>query len=230
MRAAGLIATVLLSLCSSATIADFRLSTSGDPSFGSAAPVLAARGLRFGGLPQAAARPPRLRPADLPGASDVPVPLHPRPAPPRVDYSTRWLDTLPVAGGDEEFHCLAEALYFEARGETVRGQFAVAEVILNRVDSPAYPDTICGVVHQGTGRRHQCQFSYTCDGVPETIAEPRAWERVAKVARVMIDGAPRPLTGEATHYHTNAVRPSWASRLDRTAEIGTHRFYRHPRS
>jgi len=138
------------------------------------------------------------------------------------------IDALPTARGDAEWECLAEALYFEARGETVEGQFAVAEVILNRVDAPAFPDTVCGVVNQGTGARYQCQFTYTCDGAAEVIHEPRAHDRVGKVARIMLDGAPRELTDGATYYHTKAVNPRWARRFDRTTTIGVHHFYTDP--
>ena len=147
-----------------------------------------------------------------------------------VNYNRKWLDQQPAADGGAEWECLAEALYFEARGESVKGQFAVAEVILNRVKSSYYPDTVCGVINQGTGKKYQCQFTYTCDGNPERISEPRAFERVGKVARLMLDGAPKVLTGGATHYHTVAVRPSWARKFAKTASIGVHHFYRRPRS
>ena len=145
-----------------------------------------------------------------------------------IVYDRGFLAALPVAEGDAQWQCLSEALYFEARGESVRGMFAVGEVILNRVDSGAYPDSLCGVINQGTGRRYACQFTYTCDGRPETIGEPRSWERVGKVARLLMDGAPRVLTGGATHYHTKSVNPSWAQRFPRTATIGYHHFYRQP--
>ena len=150
--------------------------------------------------------------------------------PARIEYSKSWLASLPKAEGGREWRCLAEALYFEARGESVKGQFAVAEVILNRVASPLYPDTVCGVVHQGTGRHLQCQFTYTCDGRSDAIRERRAFEEVGKVARLMLGGAPRVLTGGATHYHTHAVNPRWSRKFPRTARIGAHLFYRQPRS
>lgn len=145
---------------------------------------------------------------------------------PIVEYTRRWLSKQPRATGDDQWACLAEALYFEARGETVEGQFAVAEVILNRVDSPAFPNSICGVIHQGTGKRYACQFTYTCDGYEEVIAEPRAYQRVAKVAAAMVAGAPRALTDGATYYHTKHVTPRWAKRFAMTASIGVHQFYR----
>ncbi|TMV12958.1 cell wall hydrolase [Arenibacterium halophilum] len=147
--------------------------------------------------------------------------------PKSFSYSADWLDNQPKAKGDDQFRCLAEALYFEARGETVKGQFAVAEVIMNRVKSARFPATPCGVVKQGTGRRYQCQFTYTCDGYKDVIAEKKAYERVAKVARAVMDGTFGALTGGATHYHTTAVRPKWARVYQKTARIGVHVFYRH---
>jgi len=151
------------------------------------------------------------------------------PAAGQLSYSRDWLDQQPRPKlTDAEMRCLSEALYFEARGETLRGQFAVAEVILNRVDSALYPDTICGVIHQGTGRKYQCQFTYTCDGIPDVINEKAAFDISAKVAGIMASGAPRALTEGATHYHTTAVKPNWSRKFPRTATIGVHHFYRHP--
>lgn len=144
-----------------------------------------------------------------------------------VSYSRDWLAKNSVAKGGKQWRCLAEALYFEARGESVKGQFAVAEVIMNRVDSGRFPDTVCGVINQGTGRKYQCQFTYTCDGHKEVIAEPAAFKQVGRVAHLMVNGAERPLTKGATHYHTRAVRPKWSKTYPRTATIGVHHFYRH---
>jgi len=147
----------------------------------------------------------------------------------RVEYSRQWLAGLDAPEIDDSgLECLTEALYFEARGESVKGQFAVAEVILNRVASPAYPDDVCGVITQGTGRKYQCQFTYTCDGHPERIHEPAAYEQVSKVAYVSLSGVAEPLTDGATHYHTKHVSPSWARKFPRTATIGVHHFYRQP--
>lgn len=143
-------------------------------------------------------------------------------------FSEGRIAALPAAAGGTSWSCLAEALYFEARGENVKGLAAVAEVILNRVDDRRYPNSVCGVIKQGTGQRFRCQFTYTCDGRPETITETRAYERVGKIARIMIDGAPRALTQGATHYHTKAVRPKWSRVFARTATIGFHHFYRQP--
>jgi spore germination cell wall hydrolase CwlJ-like protein len=151
-----------------------------------------------------------------------------KPAADPVRYDPDWLESLPAAKGGEPWKCLTEALYFEARGEGVKGQFAVAEVILNRVASPLYPDTVCGVVHQGAGGLHQCQFSYMCDGRKEIITERSSYARLGKIARLMLDGAPRSLTGGATHYHSAGVHPRWARQFLQTASIGEHLFYRQP--
>jgi hypothetical protein len=146
-----------------------------------------------------------------------------------VDFSRQWLAGLDAPDLDDAgLKCLAEALYFEARGESVKGQFAVAEVILNRVSSPAYPNDVCGVINQGTGRKYQCQFTYTCDGHPEKVHEPAAYEQVSKVAYVSLSGVAEQLTEGATHYHTKHVSPSWARKFPRTATIGVHHFYRQP--
>lgn len=146
-----------------------------------------------------------------------------------IQYSRAWIDTMPaVKSEDAQWQCLTQALYFEARGESVKGQFAVAEVILNRVDHSYYPNDACAVIRQGTGRKFQCQFTFTCDGIKEVVSEPAAYDRVGKVAKLMIDGAERPLTSGATHYHTKAVSPSWSRKFKRTATIGVHHFYRQP--
>ncbi|MBO6852991.1 MAG: cell wall hydrolase [Marivivens sp.] len=156
-------------------------------------------------------------------------------APPRADgsatefpYDRAFLAEMPRADGGPQWECLTEALYFEARGESIPGMFAVGEVILNRVESASFPDTVCRVVNQGTGRKFACQFTYTCDGRLETVSEPKAWVLVGKVARLLMDGAETELTEGATHYHANWVSPSWSRRFARTATIGVHHFYRMP--
>ncbi|MER5172801.1 cell wall hydrolase [Thioclava sp. GXIMD2076] len=137
-----------------------------------------------------------------------------------------WLAAQPAAQGGAQFDCLAQVIYHEARGESLKGQQAVAEVVLNRVDDPAFPNTVCGVVHQGTKRA--CQFSWTCDGKSDAIANRASYARVAKVARAMMDGAPRSLTDGATFFHTPAVRPAWSKRFVKTTRVGSHIFYRKP--
>jgi spore germination cell wall hydrolase CwlJ-like protein len=143
-----------------------------------------------------------------------------------VEFTRNWLAEQPKASGGEQWKCLSEALYFEARGETVKGQFAVAEVILNRVKSARFPGSLCSVINQGTGKKYQCQFTYTCDGYAEVIAEPRAYTQVGKIARAVLDGKVPTLTDGATYYHTTAVKPRWSRAFTRTAHIGVHLFYR----
>ncbi|MGH1577437.1 cell wall hydrolase [Planktotalea sp.] len=145
-----------------------------------------------------------------------------------IEYTRSFLDGLPAATGGKHLTCLSEALYFEARGETVKGQFAVAEVIMNRVASKRYPDNVCAVINQGTGRKFACQFTYTCDGRKEVINEKAAYVRLRKIAKLMLTDMPKPLTKGATHYHTKAVSPKWSRVFPRTATIGVHHFYREP--
>ena len=145
--------------------------------------------------------------------------------PTEIEYTDAFLASLPVPTGDKQWDCMRKALYFEARGETVPGQFAVAEVILNRVDSPNYPKSICGVVNaSGHGA---CAFSWVCDGYSNAMREPVAIDRAGRIARLMMDGAPRSLTMGATYFHTRAVRPN-LGRVIQTASIGAHVFFRSP--
>ncbi len=126
-----------------------------------------------------------------------------------------------------DLECLAIAIYFEARGEPERGQAAVAQVVLNRVDSDAYPDSVCGVVYQNQHRRNACQFSFACDGRAETIHEKRAWSKARTIADNVANGREALAeVGTATHYHARHVRPSWAKRMRRVGLIGRHIFYR----
>ena len=145
-----------------------------------------------------------------------------------VPWTDAWLASLDMPDADDTvpLECLTEAIYFEARGEPVRGQFAVAEVILNRVVSREFPDDVCAVVNQGTGEKFRCQFSYTCDGLPERISDRSSWGRAEKIAALALTGeVPLNLTEGAMYYHTKAVAPYWSDLFDLTTEIGAHRFY-----
>lgn len=143
-----------------------------------------------------------------------------------LQYTDSFLATLPVAEGGPEWDCLRKAIYFEARGEGVKGEFAVAEVVLNRVDSPLYPSSICGVVEQaGKGA---CAFSWVCDGYSDEMRDQVSADRAGRIAWAMLNGAPRLLTHGATFFHTSHVRPDWAADVVKTAAIGSHLFYRHP--
>jgi Cell Wall Hydrolase len=123
--------------------------------------------------------------------------------------------------------CLAEAIYFESRGEAVRGQMAVAQVVMNRVFSGKYPDTVCGVVYQNKYRHLACQFTFACDNTPDVIREPEMWERAKKIAKATLDGQIwLPEVGKSTHYHAYWVRPSWVAEMKKLYRFGVHTFYR----
>jgi spore germination cell wall hydrolase CwlJ-like protein len=125
-----------------------------------------------------------------------------------------------------EENCLARAVYFEARSETELGQLAVAKVILNRVKDPNYPNTICGVVYQGSSSRNSCQFSFACDGLPDDVRQPAAWANAKRIAQKAIAGdASVGAIGTATNYHADYVNPSWARSMKRLIKIGHHIFY-----
>ena len=129
-----------------------------------------------------------------------------------------------------EEKCLANAIYFEARGEPTRGQIAVAQVVMNRVFSGYYPNSVCGVVYQNAHRHMACQFSFACDGIPDRITEPAAWERATRIAHDTLDGKYwLPEVGKATHYHAKWVHPFWVREMHKLDRIGVHTFYR-PRS
>jgi spore germination cell wall hydrolase CwlJ-like protein len=123
--------------------------------------------------------------------------------------------------------CLADAIYFESRGEQVRGQMAVAQVVMNRAFSGYYPNNVCGVVYQNAHRRLACQFTFACDGIPDVIKEPDMWEQAKRIAKDTLDGKFwLPEVGKATHYHASWVRPSWVREMQKLQKLGVHTFYR----
>ncbi len=128
----------------------------------------------------------------------------------------------------EERTCLAQAIYYEARSEPRIGQLAVADVVLNRVANRLYPNTICGVVFQGSERRTGCEFSFTCDGAMQARLNQRKWKASEDLAGVILAGLYAPVSRDATHYHANYVTPYWAEKLTPTATVGTHKFYKFP--
>lgn len=131
---------------------------------------------------------------------------------------------------DRELWCMATAIYFEARGESYRGQVAVAQVVMNRTKDHRYPDTICGVVFQNQHKRNACQFSFACDGIPEVVNERKPWEQAEDIAAKVTSGALYLAeVGDATHYHATYVRPAWAPRMDKVTQIGLHVFYKFKR-
>jgi spore germination cell wall hydrolase CwlJ-like protein len=123
--------------------------------------------------------------------------------------------------------CLAEAVYFEARGEAVRGQIAVAQVVMNRVFSGFYPTTVCGVVYQNKYHHMACQFTFACDKVADVVREPDMWDRAKRIAKAMLDGELwLPEVGKSTHYHAYWVHPSWVAEMKKMYKFGVHTFYR----
>jgi spore germination cell wall hydrolase CwlJ-like protein len=134
---------------------------------------------------------------------------------------------LSAKGRAREETCLAEAIYFEARGETLRGQIAVAQVVMNRVFTRFYPGTVCGVVYQNVHRRNACQFSFACDGKRKVIKDRYAWSVAKYVAALTIDGKVwEPDIAKATHYHATWVDPWWVGTMHKMASHGVHIFYR----
>lgn len=122
--------------------------------------------------------------------------------------------------------CLAMAIYYEAASESVDGQRAVAQVVLNRVRHPSWPDNVCGVVFQGSERTTGCQFSFTCDGSLRRQPQASAMARARAIARAALGGYVFDAVGLATHYHRTDIYPYWASSLHTVTTIGLHRFYR----
>ena len=143
-------------------------------------------------------------------------------------FSFSVLDTLPMPKVTSELRCLAEAIYFEARGEPLNGQYAVGEVIINRSLSQLFPNSICSVISEGSGKRNACQFSYNCDGKLEIITEKDIYNRILKLSRLLLEPSARVLTDGATFFHAKAVNPSWAKKFKKTKEIGQHIFYKTP--
>ena len=147
-----------------------------------------------------------------------------RPAP--VMAINPWLPDFEPEVFDETLDCLALNVYHEARSEPEKGQVAVAAVILNRVKSGLFPDSVCRVVKQGGDRRHNCQFSWWCDGKKDSPTEEEAWEDARRVAWKTLMGLSEDPTHGALYYHATRVKPSWAQSFTRTARIGHHVFYK----
>lgn len=129
--------------------------------------------------------------------------------------------------GRTALRCLTQAVYYEAAYEPLQGRRAVAQVVLNRMRHPAFPNSVCGVVYQGVNRP-VCQFSFTCDGSLNRRPDPTKWAEAQMVARDALNGYVEERVGYSTHYHANYVSPYWAPKLLKIARIGAHIFYRWP--
>jgi spore germination cell wall hydrolase CwlJ-like protein len=172
-------------------------------------------------------------PAAAPGSSSLfDAVLHPTGrdfVPPIGEKDHSWAASILPASSftEKEQTCLAKGIYFEARGESEKGQAAVAQVILNRVRNPAYPKSICGVVYQNQDWKNRCQFSFACDGIKDVIWSKRAYGTAKRIAGETTRGETwLPEVGSATHYHATYVKPRWAATMQKVDKIGLHIFYR----
>ena len=149
--------------------------------------------------------------------------------PPIVDGDHAWMSKPlpPEVFSAKEQKCLATGIYFEARGESLRGQAAVAQVVLNRVRNPAYPSTICGVVYQNQHLKNRCQFSFACDGKKDVINNKKAYKTAEDIAMAVTAGKIfLPEVASSTHYYAQYVSPGWARSMEKMKKIGLHIFYR----
>ena len=175
-------------------------------------------------LPDIGAASPIVAPADVAVTiplSEVPLPRAAPPIPPAVRLGLK----------DKEYaraqRCLANAIYFEARSEPIRGQMAVAQVVLNRAFSGFYPNDVCGVVYQNANRHLACQFTFACDGKSKLITERGHWAVANRIAKQTLDGQIYvPEVGKSTHYHASYVHPNWVREMKKLVRFGVHSFYR----
>ena len=168
--------------------------------------------------------------AILPSARSLPAsgvtspPSNAVPVRPAVSHETLWpliWANLQGAPLDEEMNCVATAVYFEARGEQIEGQLAVAEVVLNRVASKRYPDTICEVVEQPW----QFSFVNATGSIPEADRSSKAWKKAVAISTIALDKLAGEVSEDVLWYHADYVAPSWGKRLDREKKVGVHIFY-----
>lgn len=192
--------------------------------FAAAVPALTAAPSQPMKLPPMAVQ--ALPPAPLPAPAVEHAAVVPEPKPAEILTASLKPNALPAT----EMTCLAEAVYYEARGESLEGQRAVAEVVLRRTLDRRFPNTVCGVVYQGAHKRNACQFSFACDGVGHGRRDRLAWKRAVEVAEYETTGEGRltDSTAGAQYFHTTRVSPPWSRRFIRTAKIGDHVFYRQP--
>ncbi|QIK79120.1 cell wall hydrolase [Sphingomonas piscis] len=143
----------------------------------------------------------------------------------RYDPAASFRLTGQTASRLRAVECLTQAIYYEAASEGVDGGRAVAQVVLNRLRHPGYPNSVCGVVYEGSARTSGCQFSFTCDGSLAKIPIAYLWKRSRRIASEALAGRVFGPVGHATHYHADYVLPYWADSLDKAAVVGRHIFY-----
>ncbi len=173
--------------------------------------------------------PSAISPLSLPMSAVIPLDMVPMPrsapgAPPPSPAQRLKLEGKEYAKAER---CLANAIYFEARSEPIRGQMAVAQVIVNRAFSGFYPNDICGVVYQNAHRRLACQFTFACDGKSKAITERGHWARATRIAKQTLEGQIYvPEVAKSTHYHAIYVNPNWVGEMKKLVRYGLHNFYR----
>jgi spore germination cell wall hydrolase CwlJ-like protein len=169
---------------------------------------------------------PDLSASEVETAAAVPLPRAAPKRPPLPPTPAQRLK-LSAKGRAKAERCLAEAIYFESRGEPLRGQLAVAQVVMNRVFSPFYPRDVCGVVFQNANQHLACQFTFACDGIPERVTDWHAWRRAKHIAKQTLDGKiwVREVA-RSTHFHAYYVHPRWVRSMKRMVRYGAHTFYR----
>ena len=168
-------------------------------------------------------------PVSLPMSAAIPLDMVPMPRPAPGVPPPSPAERLHLEGKEcaKAERCLANAIYFEARSEPVRGQMAVAQVVINRAFSGFYPNDICGVVYQNASRHLACQFTFACDGKSKAINERGAWARANRIAKQTLDGQIYvPEVAKSTHYHAVYVHPNWVREMKKMVRYGIHNFYR----
>jgi hypothetical protein len=179
--------------------------------------------LDSGTLPENPARP---IPAMPPISTAIPIDMVPLPTPAPPPSPAQRLH-LQGKAYDKAERCLATAIYWESRSEPLRGQEAVAQVILNRVFSPFYPNDVCGVIYQNANRHLSCQFTFACDGKRKVINERGAWARANRIAKQTLNGKIYvEAVAKSTHYHATYVHPYWTREMRKMVRFGIHNFYR----
>jgi len=170
----------------------------------------------------------------------LPILFDVKPAVAEMEPDSYPVDTLNMSGQQSEYDCLVEAIYYEAGNQPFVGKVAVAQVVVNRVNSRHHPDTVCNVVHEGpisqwwwdnhrkvVPIKHKCQFSYYCDGKDEEAYESKSWSDSEHAAILVLRNTMlKDVTSGATHYHADYVEPWWAKKLIRTVTIENHLFFK----
>jgi spore germination cell wall hydrolase CwlJ-like protein len=165
----------------------------------------------------------------MPETAIIPLDMVPMPRPAPGPPPPSPAELLHLEGKDytKAERCLANAVYFESRSEPVRGQMAVAQVVMNRVFSGFYPNDVCGVVYQNAERHLSCQFTFACDGKRKLITERGAWARANRIAKETLNGQIYvPEVAKSTHYHAIYVHPNWVHEMKMMVRYGIHNFYR----